>query len=264
MKFYQALEQWRSLASIGRKPRTKHYHAEIVGIIRRHWTDSGQGVETITREDLTGFAVRIAHYSAPRFNAIVSALKFITPAASLLRRRPVTIIARAEISQFQFQALIDELDRAPQGHGGLVIRFLAHTGLRINEARQLRWQDVRVDHIAVPAGIAKNGKARCIPFVTGLADALARLRAVTSACELVLPQAECRTALEAACARAGLPRLSHHDFRHLFATRCVTSGVDLPTVARWLGHSDGGALLGRVYFHLADGHSRKMASKVEI
>jgi len=29
--------------------------------------------------------------------------------------------------------------------------------------------------------------------------------------------------------------------RHLFATRCIENGVDIPTVSRWLGHQDGGA-----------------------
>jgi integrase len=61
-----------------------------------------------------------------------------------------------------------------------------------------------------------------------------------------------------------LNRISHHDFRHLFATRCIESGVDLPTVARWLGHQDGGALLSRTYFHLVDEHSRRMAARVRI
>ena len=27
-------------------------------------------------------------------------------------------------------------------------------------------------------------------------------------------------------------RLTHHSLRHLFATRCVESGIDIPTVAR--------------------------------
>jgi hypothetical protein len=50
----------------------------------------------------------------------------------------------------------------------------------------------------------------------------------------------------------------------MFATRCIESAVDIPTAARWLGHQDGGALLGRVYFHLADAHSREMAGRVKI
>ena len=36
------------------------------------------------------------------------------------------------------------------------------------------------------------------------------------------------------------------DWGHLFATRCLASGVNIPTVSRWLGHSDGGALAMKV------------------
>jgi hypothetical protein len=38
--------------------------------------------------------------------------------------------------------------------------------------------------------------------------------------------------------------------------------VDIPTVSRWLGHKDGGALAMRVYGHLRDEHSVKMAKRV--
>lgn len=58
-----------------------------------------------------------------------------------------------------------------------------------------------------------------------------------------------------ACKRLGLPHFHHHDFRPLFATTCLEAGVDLPTVARWLGHKDGGALAMRVYGHLRQEHS---------
>ena len=63
---------------------------------------------------------------------------------------------------------------------------------------------------------------------------------------------------------AGVRHLTHHDMRRLFATRCIESGVDVPTAARWMGHSDGGALLAKTYFHLLDGHSREMARMVSI
>jgi len=48
--------------------------------------------------------------------------------------------------------------------------------------------------------------------------------------------------------RSGLPTIvdpevSHHDLRHLFSTRVIESGVDIPTLSRWLGHKDGGALV---------------------
>lgn len=34
----------------------------------------------------------------------------------------------------------------------------------------------------------------------------------------------------------------HHDLQHLFATKCIESRVDIPPVARWLEHKDGGVL----------------------
>jgi integrase len=59
-----------------------------------------------------------------------------------------------------------------------------------------------------------------------------------------------------------MTRITHHDLRHLFATRCIDAGVDIPTVSRWLGHRDGGALAMKVYGHLRDQHSNEMAQKV--
>jgi hypothetical protein len=45
-------------------------------------------------------------------------------------------------------------------------------------------------------------------------------------------------------------------------TRCVESGIDIPTVARWLGHSDGGMLALKIYGHLRREHSQSMAARV--
>jgi hypothetical protein len=38
--------------------------------------------------------------------------------------------------------------------------------------------------------------------------------------------------------------------------------VDIPTVSRWLGHKDGGALAMRVYGHLRQEHSISAIQKV--
>jgi integrase len=65
-------------------------------------------------------------------------------------------------------------------------------------------------------------------------------------------------------AKAKLPWVGFHDFRHFFASQCVMAGIDFMTVAGWLGHSDGGALVGKVYGHLADEHKRRMADCLRI
>ena len=71
-------------------------------------------------------------------------------------------------------------------------------------------------------------------------------------------------ALAGASKRLKIPKLTHHSLRHFFATICIESGVDIPTVSRWLGHSDGGALAMRVYGHLRDEHSQAAAAKVRV
>jgi len=38
--------------------------------------------------------------------------------------------------------------------------------------------------------------------------------------------------------------------------------VDIPTVSRWLGHKDGGALAMKTYGHLRNEHSQQMEQKV--
>lgn len=68
--------------------------------------------------------------------------------------------------------------------------------------------------------------------------------------------------LATACAAVGTPRLTPHDCRHFFATRCIEGGADIPTVSRWLGHKDGGALAMKTYGHLRDEHSQGQALKV--
>lgn len=78
----------------------------------------------------------------------------------------------------------------------------------------------------------------------------------------VLRVREAQKAMDSAAKKVGMARITHHDLRHLFATACIESGVDIPTVSRWLGHRDGGALAMKVYGHLRDHHSAAAARRV--
>jgi hypothetical protein len=42
------------------------------------------------------------------------------------------------------------------------------------------------------------------------------------------------------------------------------AGVDFMTIAAWLGHKDGGILVGKVYGHLLDEHRKRAASRLTI
>jgi integrase len=73
---------------------------------------------------------------------------------------------------------------------------------------------------------------------------------------------EWQKSLERACRALKLSRLTHHNFRRLFATRCLECGVDPKTVADWLGYADGGVLVLKAYGHVRPEHGAAAAAKV--
>src|ERR1019366_1860330 len=62
--------------------------------------------------------------------------------------------------------------------------------------------------------------------------------------------------------KAGVQRFGFHDCRHFFISFCVMAGIDYMTIARWVGHKDGGILIGRVYGHLSNEHAKRQAKRL--
>jgi len=147
---------------------------------------------------------------------------------------------------------------------------LAFTGCRVGEAREIAWRDVDFDagEIIVrgdPETATKNWELRRVPLIPDARALLERMRTERKGEPLdakVFRVRECQKALDRACKKVGTDRITHHDLRHLFATCCIESGVDIPTVSRWLGHKDGGALAMKTYGHLRREHSIAQAQRV--
>lgn len=79
----------------------------------------------------------------------------------------------------------------------------------------------------------------------------------------LLPQDDCKGALAAACRRLGFPKFEPRALRRYFITQALRAGVDVPTVAAWQGHRDGGALILRTYGdEVRLDHSQAMAKKM--
>ena len=156
------------------------------------------------------------------------------------------------------------------------IRFLQYSGAREAEALRIRWQDVDTqnEHVTIGAeGDAKNREARAVDFNPQLAELLANMakrRAPDSQWLFPSPQRgerdeharTFRESLLLAREAAGLPDFGFHDLRRFFASRAVMSGIDFLTVSRWLGHKDGGILLGKSYAHLANEHRKAQAQRI--
>jgi len=173
-------------------------------------------------------------------------------------------------TRLQFSEILESIRQA--GAGGKsqaahdLVAGLAYSGMRVGEARRLTWGHVDFEkrRLSVP-GYKTASSARLVPFNSNLEALLQRMRqesSTTGQDERVFLFGEAQKALTGACQKVGAPRLTHHDLRHFFATITIESGVDIPTVSRWLGHADGGALAMKTYGHLRDEHSTAAALKV--
>ena len=154
--------------------------------------------------------------------------------------------------------------------------LLAYSGARRSEALRLRWPDVdwRNRQLTIGAdGETKNGSVRQIDLNAKLEAHLkdmVRRKAPDS--EWLFPSPRrgekdrpAKTFVETlrlVRKSAGLTRIGFHDLRHFFISMCVMSGIDYMTIAQWVGHSDGGILIRKVYGHLSNEHAQKQAARV--
>ena len=233
---------------------------------------------------LTGRAAKIAPQTmANELNvlrpifayAVKSGLTLTNPAADIKRRKAIPKKITVPTRE-QFKKLIQTI-RESDGRqdsqqkakvGADLVELLAYSGCRIAEAGELVWANVDFENnaLTIMGGVhgTKNHEHRTIPMTDALQTLLLRLRAERKPqmSDHLSPTKKAKTSIATACRRLGYPSFTHHDFRHFFATTCIESGVDIPTVSRWLGHKDGGALAMRVYGHLRQEHSFSMVKRV--
>jgi integrase len=171
------------------------------------------------------------------------------------------------------------------------IRLMAYSGCRRNEALGLQWKDVdskngqlhvrrQITHRSkmdekgeFKSEPLKNGEERTVDFNTKLRSHLEDMKErARGASDWIFPSPQrgdkdipaktFRESCELVRDRAKMPGFGFHDCRHHFISMCVMSGIDFMTIAAWVGHKDGGVLIGKVYGHLADEHRKEMAEKV--
>jgi len=273
-------------ASVSLKPRSKDYRDGLIDFIRRSWPALfAMDVRKVSERDCQEWLVRFQKQYAPSVvnnaigtlravfaEAVNSGARFGNPAANLsrMRIRP----KRLELpSREEFLRFVQEIRTAGARQSkdcADLVKFLAYSGVRLGEAKFVTWPDVNFTrrHIHVrgdPVTATKNGETRFVPMIPELEQMLVELkkeRSTEAPNATVMRVVECQNSMTHAAARIGMKRITHHDLRHLFATICIESGVDIPTVSRWLGHKDGGALCMKTYGHLRQDHSLAQAQRV--
>lgn len=112
--------------------------------------------------------------------------------------------------------------------------FTLHTGVRLNEMRSLRWDQVDLLNRRVMIPNSKTGRPRVLPISD---DLYAYLDKQDRCQEFVFPQICYTPALKRFCEIAELPVLTWHELRHTLATILLDAGQPLRVVAELLGHA---------------------------
>jgi integrase len=196
-----------------------------------------------------------------------------------IRPRKVKTPVRPLLTPAEFDSLCKAAADCGKNHVQVrdYVRLLAYSGARRDEALALRFdRDVNFERrfLRIGAdGSAKNSKARYVDFnpelEAHLKDMAARRAPDT---EWLFPSPQrgytdrptktFRGSFVAARKKAKLLWVGFHDLRHYFASMAVMSGIDFKTIAEWLGHQDGGMLVGKVYGHLLPEHRQRMAERL--
>ena len=265
------------------KEGSKLYRRNCIKALLRTWPGiDALNPAKITETDCRQWAARFAaKYDAHFFNNTLGSLRMILERAGIGHdENPARKVKRLGVKQKelklperdQFDAILSTVETSGAGqakHCADFIRFLAFSGCRLNEARLVHWRDVNFEKSEIRVHNSKSAKTtskpdfRFVPMIPPMRELLAKFKKSNpSLDDKVCAVGECEKSLTRACRLLKISRITHHDLRHLFATRCIESGVDIPTVSRWLGHSDGGALAMKTYGHLRREHSAAMAQKV--
>ena len=150
---------------------------------------------------------------------------------------------------------------------------LLYTGLRRDELRFLEWSDVDFKNKVIKVRNKENfstktKKGRTIPMHPEVEKILKKRKKDNP--RLVFPSPRnkykpvkkdsWRAKLVRILKKLNIQNANLHTFRHTFASWLVMEGIDLPTVAQLMGHSDIKTTM--IYSHLAPDHVKKAVEKL--
>ena len=153
-----------------------------------------------------------------------------------------------------------------------------YSGGRKSEVANLKWENVDWENkqLLFQGDTTKNFESRRVDFSANLENHLLCMKAkaypgvkhLFASYRLGKPHRthnavqSFQKIVESVRLVVGMPDFTIHLTRHFFISTCVMTGIDYMTIAKWVGHKDGGVLIGKTYGHLNREHMRKMAGKL--
>ncbi|MDZ4743990.1 MAG: tyrosine-type recombinase/integrase [Verrucomicrobiota bacterium] len=279
--FEELAKRWLELIKNNLKPSSYQRRCGIVKQVERFF--KGRPVRSINQSDVEKWQIKRAEeLSARSYNFEKETLRRIFDYAindlRILLENPMQRVKRvkepkAEIeipSRQQFHKMIELLRLTPKCSDAVdLVEFLAYSGMRLGEAREVLWKDVNFSSksLVVTGGElgTKNHEARTIPLFPNLSKFLMGLKErIPEGTEkmTIIKINSAKKALASACKNLEYPNFTHHSMRHFFCSNAIEAGIDFKVIAGWLGHKDGGILVAKTYGHLRSEHSFAMAQRM--
>jgi integrase len=237
----------------------KRLAAWLVSHRKKYSATRTNGAITVLRE-LLAIAVRDKVLPHEQVDEALHGLKFVSVDYDY-KRMTLELPEPAEVVKLRDE--VYERCKLRGTLGGYLFDGLLFSGLRIDSAGAVLREDVHRSKGVLYVRKAKYGPYT-VPLFPDLLELIDRIEKNVPGGpkHKLFPTKSLQTVLTAACNHLKLSHLSHHDLRHIFATRCIEGGVDIPTLASWLGHKDGGRTCMQIYGHLRQTHSQAQAKAI--
>src|SRR3989344_5454032 len=233
----------------------KSYASIVKNFLASGKTPRGFLLSYITKSKST---MRSAYFALKFFHENVLNTEFEEklPLARKSLKLPL-VLSKEEISK-----MIDSTNNLKHR---LVIIFLYYAGLRLDEARNLNWQDIDFNREIIHLKTAKGDKERVVFLHKKLIDALG-MYGTKEEGPIFVSQREgkynkrtIQQIIKSASKRSGIKKkVTPHTLRHSFATHLLESGADIRYIQQLLGHKD--LKTTQIYTHVANKDIKKLAN----
>ena len=214
----------------------------------------------LSYSDKSRSSMRSVYFALKFFHETVLNEKFDEkiPLAKRGRKLPI-VLSREEIMKM--------LEMAANPKHALVLSLLYYAGLRLSEARKLRWEDIDEKRKIIHIKDAKGSKDRVVFLHKNLLSALNASGKKDKEYVLLSERGNKYTErsiqeiVKAASKKAAIrKKITPHTLRHSFATHLLEGGADIRHIQELLGHAN--LQTTQIYTHIANSKITKLANLI--
>ncbi|HZR18720.1 MAG TPA: tyrosine-type recombinase/integrase [Verrucomicrobiae bacterium] len=149
--------------------------------------------------------------------------------------------------------------------------FLGFSGLRIGEAREVRWSNIKWNEMVIAVTRSKKGILPWVPILPEMEKLLHHMQKQATS-DLLFPapfnsskpmdDSAYRRVLKRACKKLGIRHATPHGLRSYFVTRAREAGFSDADIAQLIGDKTGPPIIAEVYGDVLPEHLLQLAQRI--